>query len=193
MITTISSMTRVMRYYQPWIKISWITFKENPMKRAFGSLDVQNLRKINLMFFKLRNVATLSTSDQHNLNIGISGYILYRRTQKTGTLGKGARKHNRRKTDQDLKTTWRHQPAPYPQRNMMRAVEQGARVDWWWGLPSYIRYDEYDESVPIIRIHNAFSMFIFLENKHFWTALIFSLCFMHLRASSPLSLTWETC
>ena len=100
------------------------------MKRAFGSLDVQNLRKINLMFFKLRNVATLSTPNQHNLNIGISRYVLYRRTQKTGTLGKGARKHNRRKTDQDLKTTWRHQPAPYPQRNMMRAVEQGTCVDW---------------------------------------------------------------
>ena len=95
------------------------------MKKAFGSLDVQNLRKINLMFFKFRNVATMSTSNQHNLNIGISRYLLYRRTQKTGTLGKGARKHNRRKKDQDLKTTWSQQPAPTLRDTRMRAEGWG--------------------------------------------------------------------
>ena len=92
------------------------------MKRAFGSLDVQNMRKINLMVFKFRNVATMSTSNQHNLNIGISRCVLYRRTQKTGTLGKGAKKHNRRKKDQDLKTSWRYQPAPPLRDTRMRAV-----------------------------------------------------------------------
>ena len=87
--------------------------------------DIQEQRleyNHNLMIFKFRNVATMSTSNQHNLNIGISRCVLYRRTQKTGTLGKGAKKHNRRKKDQDLKTSWRYQPAPPLRDTRMRAV-----------------------------------------------------------------------
>lgn len=89
------------------------------MKRAFAFLDVESLRKINLIsFFKFRDVTTMNTSHQHNLNIGIYGYVLYRRTQKTGAPGKGARKHKRRKKEQDLKTTGRWQPARHPQGNV---------------------------------------------------------------------------
>ena len=105
------------------------------MKRAFGSLDAQNLRKINLMFFKLRNVATLSTPNQHNLNIGISRYVLYRRTQKTGALGKGPESTTEGRQTRP-KDNLEAPASPHPQRDMVRAVGQGARADWRRGLPS---------------------------------------------------------
>lgn len=70
--------------------------------------------------FKFRNVATMSTSNQHNLNIGISRCVLYRRTQKTGTLGKGARKATERKTK--TRQAGSIQPAPPLRDIRMRAV-----------------------------------------------------------------------
>lgn len=55
MITTISSMTRVM-YYQPWKDIlNNLQGKSN--EESLWLLRCSKYEKINLMFFKFRNVA----------------------------------------------------------------------------------------------------------------------------------------